>query len=153
MFPSLDRTSASGVEAFDQFFPAMPVNSGARLCSGSAPGPNPQKHAHRTCPAVHGMKVFEIQDGMNIKPNTVFVIPPNNYVAVLHGKLHLIETPAPPGMKTPIDFFFRSLAQDRKDKAICIVLSGSGSEGAMGLLAIKGEGGMGMVRAPRILEV
>ena len=99
------------------------------------------------------MNVVEIQDGMNVEPNTVFVIPPNRYVAILHDKLHLSETPAPPGMKTPIDFFFRSLAQDRKDKAICIVLSGTGTEGAMGLRVDQGRRWYGYGADARILEV
>ncbi|MGO8880266.1 MAG: chemotaxis protein CheB [Desulfomonilaceae bacterium] len=140
--------SAGGLEAFDKFFTAMPVDSGCAFVLVQHLDPTHKSMLTELVQRYTTMNVVEIQDGINVKPNTVFVIPPNKYVAILHDKLHLIETPAPPGMKTPIDFFFRSLAQDRKDKAICIVLSGSGSEGAMGLRAIKGEGGMGMVQAP-----
>lgn len=140
--------SAGGLEAFDKFFTAMPADSGCAFVLVQHLDPTHKSMLTELVQRYTTMNVVEIQDGINVKPNTVFVIPPNKYVAILHDKLHLIETPAPPGMKTPIDFFFRSLAQDRKDKAICIVLSGSGSEGAMGLRAIKGEGGMGMVQAP-----
>ncbi len=140
--------SAGGLEAFDKFFTAMPVDSGYAFVLVQHLDPTHKSMLTELVQRYTTMNVVEIQDGMNVKPNTVFVIPPNKYVAILHDKLHLIEIPAPPGMKTPIDFFFKSLAQDRKDKAICIVLSGSGSEGAMGLRAIKGEGGMGMVQTP-----
>ena len=140
--------SAGGLEAFNKFFTAMPVDSGCAIVLVQHLDPTHKSMLTELVQRYTTMNVVEIQDGMDIKPNTVFVIPPNKYVAILHDKLHLIETPAPPIMKTPIDFFFRSLAQDRKDKAICIVLSGSGSEGAMGLRAIKGEGGMGMVQTP-----
>lgn len=140
--------SAGGLEAFDRFFTAMPVDSGCAFVLVQHLDPTHKSLLTELVQRYTTMKVVEIHDGMNVKPNTVFVIPPNKYTAILHGKLHLIETPAPPGMKTPIDFFFRSLAQDKKNKAICIVLSGSGSEGALGLRTIKGEGGMGMVQNP-----
>ncbi|MDA8406100.1 MAG: PAS domain-containing protein [Deltaproteobacteria bacterium] len=140
--------SAGGLEAFDKFFTAMPVDSGCAFVLVQHLDPSHKSMLTELIQRYTTMNVVEIQDGMNVKPNTVFVIPPNKYIAILNDKLHLIETPAPPSIKTPIDFFFKSLAQDRKDKAICIVLSGSGSEGAMGLRAIKDEGGMGMVQTP-----
>ena len=61
---------------------------------------------------------------MKVEPNTVYVIPPNADMAILHGHLHLMEPSAPRGLRQPIDFFFRSLSEDRKEKAICIVLVG-----------------------------
>jgi two-component system CheB/CheR fusion protein len=94
------------------------------------------------------MKVAEVADGMVLEPNAVYVIPPNRYMAIFDAKLHLMEPSSPTGLRTPIDFFFRSLAEDRKEEAICIVLSGTGTEGTQGLRTIKGVGGMGMVQAP-----
>ncbi len=140
--------SAGGLEAFERFFTAMPADSGCAFVLIQHLDPVHKSILTELVQRYTSMNVVEIQDGMNVVPNTVFVIPPNRYVAILHGKLHLIETPAPPGIRTPIDFFFRSLAQDRKDKAICIVFSGTGTEGALGLRAIKGEGGMSMVQTP-----
>jgi two-component system, chemotaxis family, CheB/CheR fusion protein len=61
----------------------------------------------------------------------VFVIPPNRYMGILHGKLHLLEPTALPGHRTPIDYFFRTLAEDQKENAICVVLSGTGTEGTL----------------------
>jgi two-component system CheB/CheR fusion protein len=94
------------------------------------------------------MQVYKVEDGMVVQPNCTYVIPPNRDMAFLRGKLHLLEPSAPRGMRLPIDFFFRSLAEDQHERAICIVLSGTGTDGTLGLKAIKGEGGMAMVQAP-----
>ncbi|MGM0604004.1 MAG: CheR family methyltransferase, partial [Bacillota bacterium] len=92
------------------------------------------------------MEVLEVEDGMKVKPNTVYIIPPNYDMQFLHGTLKLKEPSAPRGHRMPIDFFFRSLAQELSERAICIILSGTGSDGTLGLRTIKGEGGMAMVQ-------
>src|SRR5512141_3363030 len=89
---------------------------------------------------------------MAVQPNCAYIIPPNRDMAFLNGALHLLEPAAPRGLRLPIDFFFRSLAQDRHDKAICIVLSGTGSDGTLGARAVKGEGGMVMAQTPESTE-
>lgn len=95
------------------------------------------------------MKVMQVEDGTPLRADTVFVIPPNRYMAIFNGKLQLLDATEVPGLRTPIDYFFRSLAEDQKERAIGIVLSGTGTEGASGLRAIKGEGGMAMAQEPR----
>jgi two-component system, chemotaxis family, CheB/CheR fusion protein len=92
------------------------------------------------------MKVFEVEDGMRVQPNCAYIIPPNCDMAFLNGTLQLLEPAAPRGQRLPIDFFFRSLAQDQRERAIGIVLSGTGSDGTQGVRAIKGEGGMVMAQ-------
>ena len=94
------------------------------------------------------MQVVQVQDGMQVQPNCVYVIPPNADLAILHGKLQVLEPAAPRGLRTPIDFFFRQLAADQKEKAIGIILSGMGSDGTLGLRAIKEQLGMAMVQDP-----
>jgi two-component system CheB/CheR fusion protein len=94
------------------------------------------------------MPVVDIEDGMGVQPNHVYVIPPNQYVALLHGHLHLMEPTEPPDQRVPIDFFFASLAQDQGAQSIGILLSGTGSDGTQGLKDIKGAGGMVMVQTP-----
>ena len=74
---------------------------------------------------------------MEVRPNRVYVIPPNADLAILHGKLQVLEPVAARGLRMPIDFFFRHLAADQKEKAIGILLSGMGSDGTLGLKAIK----------------
>src|SRR3984957_4424652 len=98
------------------------------------------------------MEVFEVVDGMVVKPNCAYIIPPNRDMALVNGALQLLEPTLARGIRLPIDFFFRSLAQDQHDRAICIVLSGTGSDGALGVGAVKGEGGMVMAQTPESTE-
>jgi two-component system, chemotaxis family, CheB/CheR fusion protein len=94
------------------------------------------------------MQVKEVEDAMRVAPNTIYVIPPDRDMALMHGNLHLMEPSAPRGLRQPIDFFFRSLSHDKHEKAIAIVLSGTGTEGTLGLREVKGQGGMVMVQDP-----
>ena len=92
------------------------------------------------------LKVHQAADGLKVEPNHVYVSPPGGHLAILGGKLHRMETEKKEAPHLPIDYFFRSLAVDQKDKAICIVLSGTGTDGTLGLKAVKGESGMAMVQ-------
>jgi len=98
------------------------------------------------------MKVFEVEDGMVVAPNCAYIIPPARDMALLHGALHLMTPGSPRGQRAPIDFFFRSLAMDQHERAVCIVLSGTGSDGTLGVRAVKGEGGMAMAQSPATTE-
>ncbi len=98
------------------------------------------------------MRVFEVEDGMVVQPNCAYIIPPNRDMAYMNGTLQLLEPVAPRGHRLPIDFFFRSLALDQRERAIGIVLSGTGSDGTLGVRAIKGEGGMVMAQTPASAE-
>jgi len=140
--------SAGGLEAFEQFFTHTPPDTGMAFVLIQHLDPKHKSILSELIRRYTRMTVHEVEDGMTIEPNTVYVIPPNRNLALLHGILHLLEQSEIPGVRTPIDFFFRSLAEDRKEEAICIVLSGTGTEGSMGLRAVKGEGGMVMVQDP-----
>jgi len=83
------------------------------------------------------MKVLPIKEGSKVQPNTVYVIPPNTNISIKKGILHLVKQEHPHYTNLPINTFFESLAEDRKEHAIAIVLSGSGSDGALGVKAIK----------------
>jgi two-component system CheB/CheR fusion protein len=83
------------------------------------------------------MQVFEVEDGMVVKVNCAYIIPPNYDMAFMQGALHLLEPVAPRGQRLPIDYFFQSLAADQREHAIGIVLSGTGSDGTLGVRAIK----------------
>ena len=98
------------------------------------------------------MRVREVEDGMVVEPNCAYIIPPNRDMAFLGGALQLLEPSTARGLRLPIDFFFRSLAQDQHERAICIVLSGTGSDGTLGVRAIKGAGGMAMAQNPESTE-
>ncbi|BEH11796.1 hypothetical protein GSUET_34080 [Geobacter sulfurreducens subsp. ethanolicus] len=95
-----------------------------------------------------GMAVFQARDRMRVKPDCVYVIPPNKDMSILHGVLHLFEPTAPRGLRLPIDFFLRSLAEDQQERSIGVILSGMGSDGTMGLRAIKENAGVVLVQEP-----
>jgi two-component system, chemotaxis family, CheB/CheR fusion protein len=140
--------SAGGLEAFEQFFTHLPPDSGMAFVLVQHLDPTHKSMLTNLLRSYTRMIVREVEDGMAVVPNTVYVIPPNFEMAILHGKLHLLEPSAPRGPRQPIDFFFRSLSEDRQERGICIVLSGTGTEGTLGLRAIKGQGGMVMVQDP-----
>jgi hypothetical protein len=98
------------------------------------------------------MQVFEVQDDMEVKVNCTYIIPPSRDMAFHNGRLRLSEPSAPRGHRLPINFFFRSLAKDQHERAICIVLSGTGNDGALGISEIKGEGGIAMAQSPDSAE-
>ncbi len=92
------------------------------------------------------LPVLEVRDGMKVEVNRVYVEPPGGQVEIRGGRLHRIDVGIQESPHLPIDHFFRSLADDQKENAICIILSGTGSDGTLGLRAIKGESGMAMVQ-------
>ena len=138
--------SAGGLEALEQFFTNMHPDTCMSFVLIQHLDPTHKSILCELISRYTKMAVLEVEDGMVIQPNTVYIIPPNHYMAILNGKLLLLESTAVPGLRMPIDFFFRSLAEDQKEKGICIVLSGTGTEGALGLRAVKSEGGMAMVQ-------
>ncbi len=137
-----------GTEAFEQFFRIMPSDSGMAFILIPHLDPTHKSIMVDLIKRVTKMKVFEARDGMQVEPNTIYVIPPDNDLSILEGRLQLIEPTAPRGQRRPIDYFFGTLAQDQGEKAICIILSGTGSDGSVGLKAIKSEGGMVIVQDP-----
>jgi two-component system CheB/CheR fusion protein len=98
------------------------------------------------------MHVYEVEDGMVLKPNCIYIIPPNHDMGILNGALQLFDLAIPRAQRLPIDFFFRELAVDQKENAIAIVLSGTGSDGTQGIKAIKAEGGLIMAQDPQSAE-
>ena len=146
--------SAGGLAAFEAFFSGMPkdVEPGMAFVLVQHLAPDHKSILTDLISKYTRMQVFEVEDGMEVKPNCAYIIPPNRDMSFLKGKLQLLEPTSPRGQRLPIDFFFRSLARDQHEHAICIVLSGTGSDGTLGLRAIKGEGGMAMVQNPASAE-
>jgi two-component system CheB/CheR fusion protein len=141
--------SAGGLEALEQFFENMPKNSGMAFVIIQHLAPNHKSIVPELLQRITEMKVTTVSDGLKIKPNYVYVIPPNKSMSVLNGSLYLFEPIETQGLRLPIDFFFRSLAEDIKGLSIGIVLSGMGSDGSLGLKTIKKEGGMVLVQEPK----
>jgi two-component system CheB/CheR fusion protein len=140
--------SAGGLAAFEAFFSNMPADteSGVAFVLVQHLAPDHKSILSELIKRYTRMQVYEVEDGVKVQPNCVYIIPPNRDMAFLNGSLHLLEQGTPRGLRLPIDFFFRSLAQDQQERAICIVLSGTGSDGTAGVRAIKGEGGMVMAQ-------
>ncbi|MEI7636635.1 MAG: chemotaxis protein CheB [Syntrophus sp. (in: bacteria)] len=146
--------SAGGLAAFEAFFSGMPADTdpGMAFVLVQHLAPDHKSILTDLIRRYTRMQVSEVQDGMAVQPNCAYIIPPNRDMAFLNGTLQLLEPSAPRGQRLPIDFFFRSLAQDQHERAICIVLSGTGSDGTLGIRAIKGEGGMVMAQNPASTE-
>ncbi|MDZ7666476.1 MAG: chemotaxis protein CheB [Desulfotignum sp.] len=138
--------SAGGLEAFESFFKAMPKDSGMAFVLVSHLDPTHNSLLPELIQKKTPMKVHQTTDGMQIQPNMIYIIPPNKDMAIVNGVLHLMDLPHPRGFNLPIDSFFKSLARDRGAGAIGIILSGTGSDGSLGLKQIKGELGMVMVQ-------
>jgi two-component system CheB/CheR fusion protein len=146
--------SAGGLAAFEAFFSGMPADSdpGMAFILVQHLAPDHKSILTDLIRRYTRMQVFEVEDGMAVAPNCAYIIPPNRDMAFLDGRLQLLEPLAPRGRRLPIDFFFRSLARDQHERAICIVLSGTGSDGTLGVRAVKEEGGMVMVQNPASTE-
>ncbi len=146
--------SAGGLAAFEAFFSGMPAGTdpGMAFVLVQHLAPDHKSILVDLVRRYTRMQVFEVEDGMLVRPNCTYIIPPNHDMAFLNGALQLLEPASPRGHRLPIDFFFRSLALDQHERAICIVLSGTGSDGALGVRAIKGEGGMVMAQTPGSTE-
>ncbi|MFY7874295.1 MAG: chemotaxis protein CheB, partial [Pirellula sp.] len=141
--------SAGGLAAFEAFFTGMPelVEPGMAFVVVQHLAPDHKSILADILRRCTKMQVFEVEDGMLVQANCVYIIPPDRDMAFLNGTLQLLEPSAPRGLRLPIDFFFRSLAQDHRSLAIGIILSGTGNDGTQGIRAIKAEGGMVMVQS------
>ncbi|MBM3143121.1 MAG: PAS domain-containing protein [Chloroflexi bacterium] len=141
-------SSAGGLEALQELFTNMPSDTGMGFVVVSHLDPSHVSILPELLKKCADIPVHQVKDGMGVKPNNAYVIPPNKSMGILHGKLILLEISEPHGLRLPIDFFLRALAQDRGIAAIGIILSGTGTDGTLGLRAIKGEGGLAMVQEP-----
>ena len=129
--------SAGALEAFEQFFTHMPADSGLAFVLVTHMDP-----AHKgMMPELIGrctpMPVVQVEESMLVRPNHVYIIPPNKDMSILNGALHLMEVSAPRGVRAPIDLFLRHLAEDQEDRAVAIIMSGMGTDGTLGVKAIK----------------
>ena len=140
--------SAGGLETLEAFFRKMPSDSGIAFVIIQHLSPK-HKSIMAALLAKHTqMAVREIEDATPLESNCVYLNPPNKNVAIYNQILHLMEPVKTGAINMPIDYFFRSLSEDQKEKAIAIILSGTASDGTLGIKAVKGEGGMVMVQDP-----
>ena len=128
--------SAGGLEALEELFSAMPVDTGMGFVVVTHQHPGHKSLLAEILGKATTLPVVDASDGLAVEPNHVYVAPPGGYLAVLNGVLQRIDKTRTDSPHLPIDYFFRSLADDQKERAICIVLSGTGTDGTLGLRAI-----------------
>jgi two-component system CheB/CheR fusion protein len=133
------------LEALRSFFAAVPAKSGAAFVVIQHLAPDHRSQMVELLATHTTVPVSQIEDGMTIKPDHVYVVPPGKGVKIFRGRLLLLE-PQMRAPHLPIDQFFRSLAEDRGELAIGIALSGTGSDGTLGVRAINEAGGTVMVQ-------
>ncbi len=146
--------SAGGLAAFEAFFSGMPrnTNPGMAFVLVQHLAPDHKSLLTEIIQRYTPMPVFEVEDGVIVQPNCIYIIPPNCDMAFQNGALHLLDISKTDNQRLPIDFFFRSLAQDQHERAIGIILSGAGSDGSQGMRLIKSECGMVMAQSPESIE-
>lgn len=138
--------SAGGLEAIEAFFTHMPANSQMAFIVIQHLSPDYKSLMVELLSKKTDMPVFRAENGMPVQRNAVYLIPPKKNLTIFHGRLVLADQDATRGMNFPIDLFFRSLAEDQNEKAIAIVLSGTGSDGARGVRTVKENGGVVLVQ-------
>jgi two-component system CheB/CheR fusion protein len=140
--------SAGGLEAFEHFFRSVPANPGMAFVLVPHLDPGHASILTEILQRSTVMPVTEAQDQMTVAPNRVYVIPPNRDMAIFHGTLQLSVPDQPRGQRMPIDAFLRSLAEDQGEHSIGIILSGTGTDGTLGMRSIIGAGGISLVQEP-----
>jgi two-component system CheB/CheR fusion protein len=134
--------SAGGFEAFSEFLKFLPADTGMAFVLVQHLDPKHKSRLTELLGRTANVPVVEAKDSVEVSPNRVYVIPANARITIQDGRLRVLprkENELPP---MPVDAFFRSLATEQQDRAIGIVLSGTGTDGTLGIEAIKGEGGI-----------
>ena len=140
--------SAGGLEALESFLENVPENSGMAFVIIQHLDPTRKGMMAELLQRHTSMPVVEANDRLRVEPEHIYVIPPNKDMSILRGALHLFDPVAPRGLRLPIDYFLRSLAADQKELSIGVILSGMGSDGTLGLRAIKEKAGVVFVQEP-----
>lgn len=139
--------SAGGLEAFQGFFAHLLPDSGMGFVLVQHLSPDHESVLSEILARAAPIPVVEAQHGMRVEPNRVHVIPPDATLTIKDGRLFVVKPAPPRAIRRPIDSFFTSLAKDQGDNAVSIVLSGVGSDGSIGLTAVKESGGLTIAQA------
>jgi len=140
--------SAGGLDACRSLLDALPPHPGMAFILVQHLDPTHESMMAALLATHTAMTVCQAVDGALIQPDHFYVIPPGTYLGVRHGRLHLSPPQARHGARLPFDFLLRSLADAYGPRALCVVLSGTGSDGSLGVLAIKAKGGLVIAQNP-----
>lgn len=140
--------SAGGLEALELFLKNVPSDNGMAFVVIQHLDPTHKGIMAELLQRSTPMPVVQVKDRMKVEIEHVYIIPPNKDMSILHGVLHLFAPAAPRGLRLPIDYFLRSLADDQQERSVGVILSGMGSDGTLGLRAIKEKAGVTFVQNP-----
>src|SRR6185437_6858551 len=140
--------SAGGLDAFQKFFDALAPGSGMAFILIQHLDPTHQSMMVDLLAGHTPMVVQQAQDGMPLEREHVYIIPPGCYLSIGGGALRLSRPRERHGARMPFDFFLRSLAEEVGERAICVILSGTGADGSLGLKAVKEKGGLVIAQDP-----
>lgn len=143
--------SAGSLTAFKTFFEAMPADSGAAFVVIQHLAPDHDSLLPELLGRHTAMRVTQARNGTPVEPDCVYVIPPGEYLGIRGGTLYFDGAP-PDGIRMPIDFFLRNLAEDCQERAVCVLFSGAGSDGSLGVRAVRGAGGLTIAQDPRTAQ-
>jgi len=144
--------SAGGFDALKKFFTNLPPDSGMAFVLVQHLDPTHESTMADLMSRYTSLKVVQSKDGMKVEPDHVYIIPPNKDMGMMNGKLQLLEPLEPHGLRLPINFFLKNVADDQKENSIAIIFSGYGSDGAIGIKSIKAAGGMVMAQDPETAD-
>jgi two-component system, chemotaxis family, CheB/CheR fusion protein len=140
--------SAGGLEALERFLAEVPTHSGMAYVIVQHLDPTQKGMMPELLQRATVLPVVQVQDRLKVQPDHVYVIAPNCDMAIIDGVLHLVEPAAPRGQRLPIDFFLHSLADDFRQRAVGVILSGMGADGCAGMRAIKENAGLTFAQEP-----
>ena len=142
--------SAGALEALEQFFSCLPPASGLAfvVVLHRLPDPPDGTQLTQVIQRFTPLPVAEAHDGQRVRPNHVYLIPADHDLSLLHGSLYLLKPTQPAGRRHPIDFFLQTLARDAGERAACVIFSGMGSDGTVGLKLVMENFGMVMAQDP-----
>lgn len=134
--------SAGGLEALESFFQHMPADAGMAFVVVQHLSPDFKSLMDELLSRRTEIAIHRVEDGMAVEPNAIYLIPPKKEMIISGGRLLLTDKDPATGLSLPIDTFFRSLAQDCVERAVGVILSGTGSDGSRGIRAIHDAGGL-----------
>ncbi len=144
--------SAGGIKPLQEFFAQMPADSGMAFVVILHLSPEHESHLPAVLQTNTKMPVIQVQETVKIEPDHIYVIPPIKHLVMVDGEIRLIEPETIRGRRVPIDLFFRTLAAAHGRNSVCVVLSGTGADGASGLKRVKEAGGLCIVQDPAEAE-
>lgn len=140
--------SAGGLDAIRVLLCALPAKTGVAFVVVQHLDPDHASMMVELLSPHVAMRVVEASEGMRVKPDHVYVIPPGRYIEMRDGAIRLPRAPARPAVRLPFDFLLRSLAKSLGAHGIGVVLSGTGTDGAVGARTIKEAGGLVIAQDP-----